>query len=230
MVYVYYPHEHPWVDVKRASAHPRGATSVWPLRIKRAIDITVAAAGLVFLSPLIAGVAVAIRLSMGPPVLFRQHRPGHLGRPFTLLKFRSMHSPEEFGSFASEDQLVTGLGRVLRRTSIDEIPQLWNVLRGDMSLVGPRPLAMEYLPLYSPEQGRRHDMLPGVTGWAQVTGRHDLRWEDRFKRDVWYIDNWSLWLDLKIMAMTARVLLSGTSVIPPPEADFHGGAPLDPPS
>jgi lipopolysaccharide/colanic/teichoic acid biosynthesis glycosyltransferase len=200
------------------------------MRAKRAIDIGVAASGLVFLSPLIAGVAVAIRLSMGPPVLFRQHRPGYLGRPFTVLKFRSMHSPEEFGSFASEDQLVTGLGRVLRRTSLDEIPQLWNVLRGDMSLVGPRPLAMEYLPLYSPEQGRRHDMRPGVTGWAQITGRHDLRWEDRFKRDVWYIDNWSLWLDLKIMAMTARVLLSGAGTVAAPSANFGGQPQPDEPS
>lgn len=195
-------------------------TGTWSVRAKRMIDVLAAASGLIVLSPIMVGVSVAIRVAMGPPILFRQVRPGYLGKPFTMLKFRTMRLPSEGEPPQSEAALVTGIGTALRRSSLDELPQLWNVLKGDMSLVGPRPLAMEYLAHYTIEQRRRHDVRPGVTGWAQVTGRHLLSWEDRFEKDVWYVDNWSLWLDLRIVGLTARALLSGAASIPPPTANF----------
>jgi lipopolysaccharide/colanic/teichoic acid biosynthesis glycosyltransferase len=162
-------------------------------------DLAVAGVTLLAALPLLAVVAVAVRLTMGAPILFRQIRAGHRGEPFTILKFRTMRE----GSHLSDGERLTSFGRLLRRTSLDELPQLWNVLRGDMSLVGPRPLLMEYLPLYSPEQARRHALRPGMTGWTQVNGRNALSWEEKFKLDVWYVDNRSLMLDLRILFMTA---------------------------
>jgi lipopolysaccharide/colanic/teichoic acid biosynthesis glycosyltransferase len=171
--------------------------------MKRLFDILSSAVMLVLLSPVIVVVAVAVRLDVGAPVLFRQVRPGLKARPFTLYKFRTMrgaHSGEP-GSEADEQRL-TAFGRRLRATSLDELPELWNVLRGDMSLVGPRPLLMRYLPLYTPEQMRRHDVRPGLTGWAQVNGRNALSWEDKFRLDVWYVDHRNMMLDLKIIMRT----------------------------
>lgn len=172
-------------------------------RAKRALDVAVAAFGLVVLSPLFLAAAVAILVTMGPPVFFRQTRPGRDARPFRLVKFRTMRearSPD--GAPLPDAERLTGLGRLLRRTSIDEIPQLWNVLKGDMSLVGPRPLLPEYLPLYTSEQARRHAMRPGMTGLTQVSGRNALLWEDRLRLDVWYVDHHTLGGDLAILART----------------------------
>jgi lipopolysaccharide/colanic/teichoic acid biosynthesis glycosyltransferase len=163
----------------------------------------------VLLSPVLALTALAVFASDGRPVLFRQVRPGHRGRPFTMLKFRTMR-PLRPGDdrYRMDDRRVTRLGRFLRVTSLDELPELWNVLRGDMSLVGPRPLLMEYLDEYTPEERRRHDLRPGMTGWAVVNGRHTLKFRDRLKLDVWYVDHWSLRLDLRILASTmVQVLL-----------------------
>jgi sugar transferase EpsL len=171
---------------------------------KRALDLSVASVTLLATAPVIAGVAVAIRAAMGSPVLFRQQRPGLHGKPFHLFKFRTMQV--ERGPSRGPDgdaQRLTPLGAFLRRTSLDELPQLLNVLRGDMSLVGPRPLMMQYLSRYSPEQARRHDVLPGVTGWAQVHGRNSLSWDEKFALDVWYVDHQSFVLDLRILALTA---------------------------
>jgi lipopolysaccharide/colanic/teichoic acid biosynthesis glycosyltransferase len=165
---------------------------------KRLMDLSVAAVALVALSPVLAAAALAVRLTMGSPVLFRQVRPGYRGRPFTLVKLRTMRD----GPGLSDAERLTPLGRLLRKTSVDEIPQLWNVLRGEMSLVGPRPLLMQYLPLYTPEQARRHEVRPGITGWAQVNGRNAVSWEEKFALDVWYVDHQSLALDLKILALT----------------------------
>ncbi len=175
---------------------------------KRALDLMGAAAGLVILGPALCVLAAAVRASMGRPVFFRQVRPGLHGRPFQLLKLRTMldlQDPE--GNALPDHQRLTRLGRLLRATSLDELPELWNVLRGDMSLVGPRPLLMEYLGRYTPDQARRHEVKPGITGWAQVNGRNALSWEERFELDVWYVDNRSLWLDLRILALTALKVL-----------------------
>ena len=147
--------------------------------------------------------AVMIRLSMGSPIFFIQKRPGYKGKPFDIIKFRTMRMPDPLKSSVEDDgERLTYLGRILRKTSIDELPEFWNVLKGDMSIVGPRPLLMEYLPRYSPEQARRHDVKPGITGWAQVNGRNAITWEERFRLDVWYVDNISFWLDMKILWMT----------------------------
>lgn len=171
---------------------------------KRAIDVVGAATGLVVLSPLLGGAAVAIAATMGRPILFRHIRPGRCGKPFTMYKFRTMR-PSRDGEavyFRTDAQRLTRLGRFLRATSIDELPELFNVLKGDMSLVGPRPLLMEYLPKYSARQARRHEVRPGITGWAQVNGRQHARFSERLENDVWYVENWSLWLDAKILALT----------------------------
>ena len=173
--------------------------------IKRLVDIVGAFAGLLLLSPLVVVVVWQIHRKLGSPVLFRQTRPGLHGKPFQLVKFRTMRNaigPE--GRPLPDSERMTPLGRFLRSASLDELPELWNVLTGDMSLVGPRPLLMEYLPLYSLEQARRHEVRPGVTGWAQVNGRNALSWEEKFRLDVWYVDNRSFWLDLKILFMTVR--------------------------
>lgn len=169
------------------------------------LDRTVAAVGLVGAAPACLAIALAIRLTMGGPVLFTQLRPGLRGRPFRLYKFRTMVDAldsAELHSPAADERRLTRLGRFLRATSMDELPQLWNVLRGDMSLVGPRPLLMEYLERYTPEQARRHRVRPGITGWAQINGRNATSWEQRFAHDVWYVDHWSLGLDLKIIVLT----------------------------
>jgi lipopolysaccharide/colanic/teichoic acid biosynthesis glycosyltransferase len=170
---------------------------------KRAFDLLAAGAGLIVLSPLLAVTGLVIRLSMGSPVLFRQKRPGYRGRPFTLVKFRTMGGERNAaGDLLPDSKRLTAIGRFLRSTSIDELPALWNVIRGEMSLVGPRPLLMEYLPRYNQEQMRRHDVRPGITGWAQVNGRNAVTWERKFELDVWYVDHRSFLLDLRILALT----------------------------
>ncbi len=171
--------------------------------LKRALDLALASTGLLAAAPVLAGVAAAVRLGIGSPVLFRQRRPGLHGRPFLLAKFRTMtdaRGPD--GRPLPDEQRLTRLGRLLRATSLDELPQLWNVLRGDMSLVGPRPLLMEYLERYTPEQARRHEVKPGLTGWAAVNGRNALSWDEKFALDVWYVDHRSLTLDLEVLART----------------------------
>jgi lipopolysaccharide/colanic/teichoic acid biosynthesis glycosyltransferase len=171
--------------------------------MKRVLDVLIAGGGLVIILPVLLIVAVAVRVSMGSPVIFRQVRPGLNAIPFQMIKFRTMNEArDEFGKLLPDAQRLTTTGRLLRSTSLDELPELWNVLKGDMSLVGPRPLLMEYLPLYSAEEARRHDVRPGVTGWAQVNGRNALNWDEKFALDVWYVDNRSLWLDLRILCLT----------------------------
>lgn len=170
---------------------------------KRLLDLALVIPGLLLLSPLLGLLWVAVRLSLGSPVLFRQERPGRYGTPFTLLKFRTMTDARDAeGNLRPDEQRLTRLGRFMRRTSLDELPELLNVLRGEMSLVGPRPLLMRYLGRYTPEQMRRHDVAPGITGWAQVNGRNALTWERKFELDLWYVDHQSLRLDLKILALT----------------------------
>jgi lipopolysaccharide/colanic/teichoic acid biosynthesis glycosyltransferase len=177
--------------------------------MKRLLDIVVAAAALIMLSPVFLILALVVRLRLGAPVLFRQRRPGVGGQPFELIKFRSMTDARNArGELLPDEQRLPATGRLLRSSSLDELPELWNVLRGDMSLVGPRPLLMEYLPLYSPRQARRHEVRPGLTGWAQVNGRNSLSWEDKFELDVWYVDNQSLWLDCRIIVLTVWQVLA----------------------
>lgn len=173
--------------------------------VKRTLDILGAGLGLLLLSPVLLIIALMIRRQMGFPVLFRQTRPGLRGKPFQMIKFRSMRDAVEAdGNPLPDKERVTRLGQFLRATSLDELPELWNVLKGDMSLVGPRPLLMDYLPLYSERQARRHEVRPGVTGWAQINGRNAISWEDKFELDVWYVDNRTIWLDLKIIWLTIR--------------------------
>ena len=173
--------------------------------LKRTFDFIVAALALLILSPVILLIAWQVRRNMGSPVLFCQTRPGLQGLPFRMYKFRTMREARDAaGNLLPDSERLTGFGRWLRATSLDELPELWNVLRGDMSLVGPRPLLMEYLPRYSPEQSRRHEVRPGITGWAQVNGRNALSWEEKFALDIWYVDNRSFWLDLNILVLTLR--------------------------
>lgn len=177
--------------------------------LKRCFDFVGALIGLVLTIPLTAAIALCILVSQGRPVLFSQTRPGFKGRPFRLLKFRSMSDARGPGGVLLPDgERLTRFGRFLRATSLDELPELWNVLVGDMSFVGPRPLLMEYLPLYTAAQARRHEVRPGLTGWAQVNGRNALPWQQRFELDIWYVDHRSFWLDLRIMALTVRKVLS----------------------
>jgi lipopolysaccharide/colanic/teichoic acid biosynthesis glycosyltransferase len=179
-----------------------------PLKLKRLADVAGALGVLTLGAPLLAAVGVAVRIGLGSPVLFRQRRPGFQGKPFELLKLRTMTDERDAdGGLRPDAERLTGLGKLLRRLSLDELPQLWNVLRGDMSFVGPRPLLMQYLDRYTPEQARRHDVLPGITGWCQVNGRNSLSWEEKFAFDVWYVDHWSLALDAKIVVATAATLL-----------------------
>jgi len=190
-------------------AIPRGLR----LRIKRLIDVTGAATAAVLLSPVLAWAALAVAATQGRPILFRQRRPGLDGVPFTIYKFRTMRAPRrEEVWYLTDEQRLTRVGRILRATSLDELPELWNVLRGDMSLVGPRPLLTEYLAKYTPEERRRHGMRPGMTGWAAVNGRNALQFKDRLKLDVWYVDHWSLRLDVRILAMTINQVLRRTDV------------------
>jgi lipopolysaccharide/colanic/teichoic acid biosynthesis glycosyltransferase len=175
---------------------------------KRIFDRAVAAAALAALSPVMLGAAIAVRATMGSPVLFRQRRPGLGGVPFECLKFRTMSTERDArGALLPDDRRLTRVGRALRATSLDELPQLLNVLRGEMSIVGPRPLLMQYLSRYSSEQARRHDARPGITGWAQVNGRNAIAWDERFALDVWYVDHYSFWLDMKILALTLERVL-----------------------
>lgn len=176
--------------------------------IKRLFDLFASFFGLLFLSPVIAIVAWKIRKNLGSPVLFKQVRPGKDGKPFEMVKFRTMRDAVDAeGKPLPDSERLTPFGNWLRSTSLDELPELWNVLKGDMSLVGPRPLLMEYLPLYNPEQYRRHEVRPGVTGWAQVNGRNAISWEEKFKLDVWYVNNQSFWLDIKILWLTVKKVL-----------------------
>ena len=176
--------------------------------IKRIFDFLVSLVALIVLSPVFLVVAIQIRRKLGSPIFFRQTRPGEDGKPFQMVKFRTMlDAVDKQGNQLPDDQRMTPFGAFLRSTSLDELPELWNVLKGEMSLVGPRPLLMEYLPLYSKEQYRRHEVRPGVTGWAQVNGRNAISWEDKFRLDVWYVDNRSLWLDVKILFLTVKKVL-----------------------
>lgn len=173
--------------------------------MKRLFDFLVSLTALILLSPIIALVAWKIRKNLGSPVLFRQTRPGLNGKPFEMVKFRTMKDAvDEQGNTLPDSERMTPFGDKLRNSSLDELPELWNVLKGEMSLVGPRPLLMQYLPLYSPEQSRRHEVRPGVTGWAQINGRNAISWEEKFKLDVWYVDNRSFWLDIKILLLTVK--------------------------
>jgi len=172
-------------------------------RLKRGMDIVGAATGLLLCAPILAVIALLVRLKLGSTVLFRQQRPGLHGKPFTLYKFRTMTNARDAnGNLLPDADRLTNFGRFLRRTSLDELPELINVLKGDMSLVGPRPLRMKYLVRYTPFQARRHEVRPGITGWAQINGRNAIEWEKKFELDVWYVDNMSLWLDLRIIATT----------------------------
>lgn len=176
--------------------------------IKRLFDITLATTALVVLSPVYAITAYKVRQSLGAPVLFRQIRPGLHGKPFEMIKFRSMRDDvDTHGNPLEDDERLTSFGKALRNTSLDELPELWNVIKGDMSLVGPRPLLMEYLPLYNDEQARRHDVRPGITGYAQVNGRNTIGWDEKFALDMWYVDHQSLWLDTKILLKTVRKVI-----------------------
>ena len=187
--------------------------------LKRALDTVGAGVALLLLSPAILLIAVAIRLSMGPPVLFRQTRPGWRGKPFILVKFRTMTDIRDHaGELLPDCERLTPLGKFLRRVSLDELPQLWNVLKGELSLVGPRPLLMKYLGRYSAFEKRRHEVKPGVTGWAQVLGRNALTWDQKFELDVWYVDHWTLALDLRILALTILALLRREGINQPGHA------------
>jgi lipopolysaccharide/colanic/teichoic acid biosynthesis glycosyltransferase len=199
-----------------------------PLVAKMAMDKLVAAAVLAATAPVLAASALAIRSTMGAPVMFRQGRPGRGGRTFRILKFRTMNDARDAGGqLLPDSERLTRLGKLLRSTSVDELPQLWNVLRGEMSLVGPRPLLVEYLARYSAEQARRHDVLPGITGWAQVNGRNAADWDTKLGLDTWYVDHWSLALDIKILARTAFNVLARRDIARPGHATtpvFMGSA------
>lgn len=184
------------------------AQSGWQFLVKTAVDRGAALVGLVAVAPVLAGAAAAVRVTMGAPVFFRQKRPGRGERVFEIVKFRTMREATDAqGNPLSDAERLTPVGRWLRATSVDELPQLWNVLRGDLSLVGPRPLLVRYLPRYSEAQRRRHEVMPGITGWAQIHGRNAISWEEKFALDVWYVDHWSLALDARILLDTVgRVL------------------------
>lgn len=184
---------------------PRNMSHAVNRAFKRALDIALSAAALVLFSPVLLVVALCVRFALGSPVLFRQTRPGLNGTPFTLVKFRTMRDAvDSKGQTLSDAERLTRFGRRLRSTSLDELPELWNVLVGEMSLVGPRPLLMEYLPRYSAQQMRRHDVRPGITGWAQVNGRNASSWDERFAHDIWYVDNHSAALDVRILFRTVK--------------------------
>ena len=177
--------------------------------LKRLLDIVIASSALVLLSPVYAFVAYKVRKNLGSPVLFRQVRPGLNGKPFEMIKFRSMKDAVDAqGNPLPDSERLTPFGQMLRSSSLDEMPELWNVLKGDMSIVGPRPLLMEYLPLYNEQQAKRHNVRPGITGYAQVNGRNAISWEKKFELDTWYVENRSLWLDFKIMLKTVQKVLS----------------------
>jgi lipopolysaccharide/colanic/teichoic acid biosynthesis glycosyltransferase len=202
---------------------PKGAPFV-----KRLFDLMVTIPLLVILSPLMLIIAISIALQHGFPILFQQNRPGYQGKVFTIYKFRTMLNKRNAkGDLMPDEKRLTKLGQFLRATSLDELPELINVLKGEMSLVGPRPLLISYLPLYNQEQFRRHDVLPGITGWAQVHGRNALSWQEKFALDVWYVDHWTLWLDIKIIAMTIVKVLRREGISQPGQAtaEFFKGNP-----
>ncbi|MCU4369322.1 sugar transferase [Acinetobacter courvalinii] len=177
--------------------------------LKRLLDIIIASTALILLSPLYAYVAYKVKKNLGSPVLFRQVRPGLHGKPFEMIKFRTMKDAiDEQGNPLPDSERLTPFGKMLRSSSLDEMPELWNVIKGDMSIVGPRPLLMEYLPLYNKEQAKRHEVRPGMTGHAQVNGRNAISWEQKFKLDTWYVENRSLWLDFKIMLQTVKKVIA----------------------
>lgn len=187
--------------------------------MKRLLDVLVAVIALLLLTLPLIGLVWLVRNKLGSPVFFRQTRPGLHGKPFQMIKFRTMTDARSVdGQMLPDADRLTPFGRFLRATSLDELPELWNVLKGDMSLVGPRPLLLEYLPLYSAEQARRHDVRPGITGWAQVNGRNALNWEEKFKLDVWYVDHLSLWLDIRILSLTVRKVLLREGISAPGDA------------
>lgn len=177
--------------------------------VKRLFDLVVSSIGLIVLSPLLILISITVMLFYGQPVLFRQQRPGYISKSFSIFKFRTMADAfDSHGKLLPDAERLTWLGRFLRASSLDELPELLNVARGDMSLVGPRPLLMQYLERYTPQQSRRHEVLPGITGWAQINGRNTITWEDKFRFDVWYVDHWTFWLDMKILGLTFwKVLL-----------------------
>ena len=199
---------------------------------KRLFDLILTLPGLVLISPLLGLIGVLVRIFLGSPVLFRQMRPGKGGEPFDVYKFRTMTDERGSGeNLLSDAERMTGLGRFLRSLSLDELPELFNVLRGEMSLVGPRPLLMQYLERYSVEQARRHEVLPGISGWAQINGRNAITWEDKFRYDVWYVDNWSLWLDIKILLTTGWKVITREGISQHGHTtaeEFMGSDKLDP--
>jgi len=189
---------------------------------KRIFDLILTSLGLIILSPIILLTAILVRIFLGTPVLFRQTRPGYKGTPFTVYKFRTMTDTRDAqGNLLSDDIRLTRFGKFLRSLSLDELPELFNILRGEMSLVGPRPLLMEYLPLYSAEQMRRHDVHPGLTGWAQINGRNAIDWPTRFALDVWYVDHWSFWLDIKILFMSLWKVVQREGINQPGQATIE---------
>ena len=189
---------------------------------KRLFDLVLVIPTLIILSPVLCVLALLVRAKLGSPVLFRQVRPGLHGRPFVIYKFRTMTDKrDEDGNLLPDGERLTRLGRFLRKTSMDELPEFFNVIKGDMSIVGPRPLLMQYLDRYTPEQARRHEVKPGITGWAQVNGRNALSWEEKFNLDVWYVDNWSVTLDLKILLMTMAKVLRREGISQPGHATME---------
>lgn len=191
--------------------------------IKRIIDLLVSTSSLFLLAPIFALLALLVRFNLGAPVLFKQVRPGRFGEPFEMIKFRTMqNTTDENGQLLCDAKRITPFGNFLRNSSLDELPELWNVFKGEMSLVGPRPLLMEYLPLYSPEQFRRHDIRPGITGWAQVRGRNAISWEEKFGYDVWYVENQSTVLDMKIILMTIKKVFSREGITAVGETTMPG--------
>lgn len=183
------------------------------IKIKRVFDFLVSLCGILTLSLIIASVAFLVKIKLGSPVLFKQQRPGKNGIPFYVYKFRTMNSKKDsMGNLLPDHLRLTPFGKFLRKFSLDELPQLFNVLKGDISLVGPRPLLMEYLDLYTSEQARRHEVRPGITGWAQVNGRNAISWEEKFKLDVWYVDNQSFWLDIKILFLTVMKVFKSEGI------------------
>jgi lipopolysaccharide/colanic/teichoic acid biosynthesis glycosyltransferase len=191
-------------------------------RAKRILDVVLAAALLLATAPLMLALALMVLVDLGRPVLFRQLRPGLRGEPFSLVKFRTMRDfRDDEGRLLPNEARLTRFGRFLRSTSLDELPELWNVLAGHMSLVGPRPLLMEYLPLYNERQAKRHDVRPGITGWAQVNGRNTVPWEERFEMDVWYVENRTLWLDVRILAATVGRILTRDGISTPGRATIE---------
>ena len=196
--------------------------------LKRVLDVVIASTALLLLSPVYFFVAYKVRKNLGSPVLFRQVRPGLHGKPFEMIKFRSMKDAvDETGNPLPDSERLTPFGQMLRATSLDEMPELWNVIKGEMSIVGPRPLLMEYLPLYNAEQAKRHNVRPGITGYAQVNGRNAISWEKKFELDTWYVENQSLWLDFKIMLKTVKKVLAKDDISAEGEATmtkFTGSA------